>query len=123
MTDLLILPEQYYELLSRLRLPPALQRELERAVIVSDEALPADVVIMNSRVAYTDETTGLRRLVTIVWPEEANGSEGRVSVLAPVGSALLGLSAGQAIEWPFPDGPRRLRVDEVLSQPLRHEAS
>ena len=45
-----------------------------------------------------------------------------VSILYTV-VALLGLSAGQAIEWPFPDGPRRLRVDEVLSQPLRHEAS
>jgi regulator of nucleoside diphosphate kinase len=119
MKDLLILSEHEYEVLVRLDGPPALQAELARAVIVSDEALPPDVVTVNSCVLYTDERTGVRRLVAIVWPHEANGADGRVSVLAPVGSALLGLSAGQSIDWQFPDGAHRLRVDEVLSQPVR----
>jgi regulator of nucleoside diphosphate kinase len=114
MNDLLILPEQDYELLLRLRPPAHLRQELERAIVVSDEALPPDVVVVNSRVVYTDEKTGVRRMVTIAWPHEANDTEGRISVLAPVGSALLGLSAGQSIEWQFPDGKHRLRVEEVL---------
>lgn len=116
MIDVLILRERDYELLRRLRLPEPLTRELRRAIVVSDEAVPADVVTMSSRVRYTDETAGVSRVVHIVHPEQAAGAEGRVSVLAPVGSALLGLSAGQAIEWDFPDGRRRrLRVEEVLS--------
>jgi regulator of nucleoside diphosphate kinase len=123
MKDLLIVPDRDFELLIRLRLPAALQRELDRAIVVSAEAVPPDVVTMNSRVLYTDESTGVRRLVTIVWPDEADGTNGRVSVLAPVGSALLGLSVGQSIEWEFPDGRRRrLRLEDVLSQPVRHEA-
>lgn len=116
MNDLLMIPEHDYELLVRLKPPAALQRELERAIVVSDEALPPDVVTVNSRVQYTDETTGVRRRVTIVRPHEADGAEGRISVFAPVGSALLGLSAGQSIEWRFPDGVHLLRVEEVLSQ-------
>jgi regulator of nucleoside diphosphate kinase len=116
MNDLLILPEQDYKLLLRLQPPAHLRHELERAIVVSDEALPPDVVAVNSRVVYMDETTGVRRMVIIAWPHEANGSEGRISVLAPVGSALLGLSAGQSIEWQFPDGMHRLRVEEVLGR-------
>jgi regulator of nucleoside diphosphate kinase len=73
---------------------------------------------MNSRVLYVDETTGERRLVQIVYPTEADASDGKVSILAPVGAALLGLSVGQAIEWDFPDGTRRrLRVEDVSYQP------
>jgi regulator of nucleoside diphosphate kinase len=120
MNDLLIISEADFELLARLRPHEALRRELQRAIVVSAEAVPPDVVTMNSRVLYTDESTGVRRLVTIVWPDQADGGDGRVSVLAPVGSALLGLSVGQSIEWQFPDGrSRRLRLEDVLSQPVR----
>ena len=92
--------------------------ELDRADIVPFRAVPADVVTMNSRVAFADETTGEFRIVTIVYPDEADPSEGKISVMAPVGSALLGLSVGQSIEWCFPDGrPRTLRVVELLYQP------
>lgn len=120
MIDLVIITETDYEILSRLGPHPALQRELERAIIVSPEAVPPDVVTMSSRVLYTDETTGVRRLVSVVHPLEANSAEGRISVLAPVGTALLGLSVGQTIDWPFPDGSRRrLRVDDVVTQPQR----
>jgi regulator of nucleoside diphosphate kinase len=92
--------------------------ELDRADIVPFRAVPPDVVTMNSRVAFEDETAGEFRIVTIVYPQEADPSEGKVSVMAPVGSALLGLSVGQSIEWCFPDGrPRTLRVVELLYQP------
>jgi regulator of nucleoside diphosphate kinase len=73
---------------------------------------------MNSRVRYTDEKDGVSRTVSLVYPTSANAAKGRVSVLAPVGTALLGLSAGESIEWDFPDGSRRrLRLEHVLQQP------
>ena len=92
--------------------------ELDRADIVPFRAVAPDVVTMNSRVAFEDETTREFRIVTIVYPDEADASEGKISVMAPVGSALLGLSVGQSIEWCFPDGrPRILRVVDLLYQP------
>ncbi len=116
--DLLIITEGDLALLRKLPPHDELQTELDRAIVVSSEAVPADVVTMNSRVHYVDETTGERRLVKIVYPAEADAAEGKVSVLAPVGAALLGLSIGQAIEWDFPDGiRRRLRVEDVSYQP------
>jgi regulator of nucleoside diphosphate kinase len=66
----------------------------------------------------------VRRLVTIVYPGDADESAGRISVLSPLGTALLGLSVGQAIDWDFPDGSRRtLRVDALMRrlQSNQHE--
>lgn len=118
--DLLIVNENDLRLLQMLEPNDELQHELDRAIVVSWDAVPRDVVTMNSRVLYVDEATGERRLVQIVYPAEADAGDGRVSVLAPVGSALLGLSVGQAIEWDFPDGSRRrLRVEDVSYQPER----
>jgi regulator of nucleoside diphosphate kinase len=73
-------------------------------------------VTMNTQVFYTDETIdGKKRHVNIVYPQEAGGCACCISILAPIGTALLGLSAGQAIEWDFPDGThRRLRVNQVI---------
>jgi regulator of nucleoside diphosphate kinase len=116
--DLLIITESDLRLLRMLKPHDELQHELERAIVVSSDAVPKDVVTMNSRVLYVDETTGERRLVQIVYPEGADAGTGKVSVLAPVGAALLGLSVGQAIEWDFPGGSRRrLRVEDVSYQP------
>ena len=93
-----------------------LAEELGRATVVPQERMPNDIVRMHSRVEYVDETSGQRRQVELVFPEEADMARGRISVLAPVGSALLGLRRDQTIEWPFPDGQiRRLRVAEVLA--------
>ena len=104
--------------LGHLRDAPALAPELDRADIVPFRTVPPNVVTMNSRVVFKDETTGEFRTVTIVYPQDADPSDGRISVMAPVGSALLGLSVGQSIEWCFPDGrPRTLRVVELLYQP------
>ena len=104
--------------LGHLRDAPALAPELERAEIVPFTAVPSNVVTMNSKVAFEDQTTGEFRIVTIVYPQDADPTEGKISVIAPVGSALLGLSVGQSIEWCFPDGrPRTLRVIELLYQP------
>jgi regulator of nucleoside diphosphate kinase len=92
-----------------------LEAELDRADVMRAAELPDDVVTMHSRVRYLDETTGERRSVTLVYPDEADVERGRISVLAPVGSALLGLSTGQTIDWEFPHGARRrLRVEDVF---------
>jgi len=104
--------------LGHLAADSTLAPELDRADIVPFQTVPPNVVTMNSRVVFKDETTGEFRTVTIVYPQDADPSDGRVSVMAPVGSALLGLSLGQSIEWCFPDGrPRTLRVVELLHQP------
>lgn len=116
--DLLIITEPDLALLRELLPHDDLQRELERAIVVAPDAVPREVVTLHSRVLYVEESTGARRLVTIVCPIEADAGKGRVSVLAPVGAALIGLSVGQAIEWDFPDGTRRrLRVEDVSYQP------
>ena len=109
----LIIPNTHFHALRRLDCEN-LQAELDRADVLPAADVPDDVVTMHSQVYYVDETTGERRAVTLVYPHEADIAKGRVSVLAPVGAALLGLSTGQSIDWGFPHGVRRrLRVLEV----------
>ena len=93
---------------------PELRSELERAIVVPLESMRPDVVAMESLVCYRDFETDALRQVEIVYPEEADPAFGKVSVLAPVGAALIGLGEGQAIDWAFPDGKtRRLAVVAV----------
>jgi regulator of nucleoside diphosphate kinase len=97
---------------------PPLRAELERAIVVAPAAIPSSVVTMYSQVRYLDESAGMCRQIQIVYPEDADVEEGKISVLTPVGAALLGLALGQAIDWEFPDAQtRRLRVEEILYQP------
>lgn len=89
--------------------------ELERAVVVDEDTLPTQVVTMNSRCVYLDECTGERREVRLVYPEDAAPQSGAISVLAPVGIALLGLTVGSTINWRFPDGrDHTLRIEQVV---------
>jgi regulator of nucleoside diphosphate kinase len=95
-----------------------LSDELDRAIVIPSDRIPNNIVTMNSRLIYLDESTGMSREVELVYPGEADPVAGRVSVLAPVGCALLGLSAGQSIDWSLPGGRvHRLRVERILSQP------
>ncbi len=104
--------------LRRLASHPSLAAELEKAVVIDSRRIPPDVVTMNSRVRFEDQSTGAVRDVTIVFPDQAEASQGKVSVLAPIGTALLGLSVGESILWPFPDGSTRsLRVLDLIYQP------
>lgn len=106
------------------RMPPtqatqydALRAELDRADVVEPSAIPADVVTMNSVVTFKDEDSSDELTISLVYPAGA-GAPGTVSILAPVGSALLGLRVGQQIEWPTPDGRKRtLQVLEIEYQP------
>jgi regulator of nucleoside diphosphate kinase len=98
----------------------ALQAELDRADIVEPQEMPPDVVTMNSTVRFALLDSSETFSLTLVYPKDADGKGERISVLAPVGSALLGLSAGDEIEWPGPDGkPLRVRIVEVVYQPER----
>lgn len=95
-----------------------LSDELDRAIVVSSERMPRNVVTMHSRCIYLDENIGVQREIELVYPDEADPTEGKISVLAPIGSALLGLAAGQSIDWKLPGGRiHRLRLVRVLQQP------
>lgn len=98
------------------RVSEALEAELSRATIVSPADAPAGIVTMNSEVDYEDSATRTLRTVQIVLPKDANAAEGRVSVLAPIGSALLGLRVGQSISWRTPGGVKELRVVAVRAR-------
>ena len=97
-----------------------LRSELDRARIVEPEDMPQDVVTMNSTVRFADEETGKEFERTLCYPEEATGGTDKVSILAPLGSALLGLSVGQRIDWPVPGGRMaRIRILDVVAKPGR----
>lgn len=99
-----------------------LELELERARIISDNEVPNDLVTMNSRVKFLNVNDNREMIVTLVYPSDANFSEGKISVLASLGSALLGLRVGQEINWIFPDGKTKaLRILEVIYQPEANE--
>jgi regulator of nucleoside diphosphate kinase len=118
--DLRRLDALFERIRSEVRPPPtltALERETERAVVVKPEAVPASVVTMNSEVEILDLDTKESRCVTLVFPSMAGIEDGRVSVLAPLGTALLGSCEGTPIEWKTPRGTRRLRVERIVYQP------
>lgn len=94
-----------------------LEGELSRALVVPDNELPSDVVSMNSQVSFEDLDTGRESVITLVYPHEASIEENKISILAPVGSALIGLRVGQMINWPVPNGKeKKLKVVSVISQ-------
>ena len=96
----------------------ALQAELDRAETVGHDEVSGDVVTMNSRVHCREESSGKERHLTLVYPKDANADEGKISILAPVGSALLGLQVGQHIDWPAPGGKTlKLELLSVEGQP------
>src|SRR5438094_4804609 len=98
----IIVTDSDFVLLRTLQAHEHLAAELENAEIVAASRVPPHVVTMNSRVLFEDVSTGERREITIVFPQDADILRAKVSVLAPVGTALLGLSEGDSIVWPFP---------------------
>ncbi|MDO6825477.1 nucleoside diphosphate kinase regulator [Marinobacter sp. 1_MG-2023] len=78
-----------------------LDDELSRATLVPLAEMPAHVVTMNSSVRFKNEDSGQEQELTLVYPHEVGTGEGKISILAPAGSALLGLSVGDSIEWPI----------------------
>lgn len=94
-----------------------LRMELDRAEIVDPQEVPPTVVTMNSTVSLVDMDTGEEETYTLVFPEDADISKGKISVLAPIGTAMLGYEIGDVFEWDVPAGKRRLRVEKILYQP------
>jgi regulator of nucleoside diphosphate kinase len=98
----------------------ALEGELDRADIVDPKEIPPTVVTMNSKIRFRVTTSDEESCLTLVYPKDVDESGGTISVLAPVGSALLGLSQGDEIEWPKPGGGTlKVRIEEILYQPER----
>ncbi|AUP76872.1 nucleoside diphosphate kinase regulator [Enterobacter sp. EA-1] len=96
----------------------ALNEELDRAQMCAPEAMPHDVVTMNSRVKFRELKSGEERIRTLVYPAQMTDSASQLSVLAPVGAALLGLRVGDSIHWALPGGATAdLEVLELLYQP------
>jgi regulator of nucleoside diphosphate kinase len=97
-----------------------LEAELGRANIVEPHEVPATVVTMNSTVNFVVESTGEEFTLTLVYPKNIDSSGDKISILAPIGSALLGLSQGDQIEWPKPGGGLvTVTIKEVIYQPER----
>lgn len=96
----------------------ALQGEIDRAIVVTQEMIPPNVVTMNSIVRFKDLDRDQEMEVTLVYPRSASIEKGRLSILAPVGVALIGLSKDDTIEWPMPGGKtKRLKILSILYQP------
>ncbi len=96
-----------------------LEEELDRANVVEPDGIPAKIITMNSKVRLLDLNSGEEHVYALVFPGMANAGENAISVLAPVGTALLGYREGDTIEWEVPVGMRRLKVLEVMYQPER----
>lgn len=94
-----------------------LEEEIEKARVVPSDQIPPNVVTMHSRVRIVDMRTGEQLVYQIVYPHEANYAQKKISILAPIGTALLGYSAGTEIDWKVPSGSRRLRIEAVEQQP------
>jgi len=117
-------PDMYrLEQLIENRLSPAdagietLERELNRAIVVDPEKISKNVVTMNSRVRIHDLDRNSEMVVTIVFPFESNAEQNRISILAPLGTALLGSRVGSSVRFNAPGGPRRMKIIGIEYQP------
>lgn len=91
--------------------------ELNRAIVVASKDVPRDVITMNSKVRLLDLETKEEMTYTLVFPDEADFAEGKISVLAPIGTAMLGYRAGDTFSWQVPAGIRRIKILAILYQP------
>jgi len=94
-----------------------LAAELDRARVVAPEDIPQDIITMNSTAQLRELLTDDVMTYTLVFPDRADYEAGRISVLAPIGTAMLGQRDGDEFEWEVPAGPVRLRVEKVIYQP------
>ena len=118
-----LLDSEFAQVISPIEHLEDLRAELDRAEVVSPKRVPRNVVTMNSTVTLRDLDTNERETYTLVYPERADIANDRLSVLAPVGTAILGQRVGDELKWRVPAGWRRLRVQRVLFQPEREGTS
>ena len=95
----------------------SLDAELSRGKVVAPTEVPPDVVTMNSKVSLMDLDTHEEMVYILVFPQDADRTQSKISVLAPIGTAMLGYRVGDVFEWQVPDGIRRLQVKQILYQP------
>jgi regulator of nucleoside diphosphate kinase len=95
----------------------ALDAQLRRCFVVKPDAVPRNVVTMNSRVRVRDMRANKAQTYTLVYPRDANIDAGKLSVLAPLGTAILGGRTGDVIRWQVPAGIRTLKIERVLYEP------
>jgi regulator of nucleoside diphosphate kinase len=100
-----------------------LQSELNVAHVVDPSEVPCDVITMNSTVRLRDLKTKETEMFTLVYPNQANIAEGKLSILAPLGTAILGYRVGDVVRWQVPSGVGRWRVEELLVQPERESVA
>ena len=91
--------------------------EIEKASVVQPDQIPSDVITLNSTARLVDQETNEEMIYTLVFPEDADTSQGKISILAPIGTAMLGYKVGDTFEWDTPGGKRIIRVKEILYQP------
>lgn len=94
-----------------------LEIELNRAKIVPSSEVEADVITINSTVELFDIENQEEMKLTLVFPKQADMSQGRISLLSPIGMAMLGYKEGDIFEWDTPGGKRAIRVEKVITQP------
>ena len=114
-----LLASEFAKAISPVEYLDDLRAELKKARIVQPDKAPRHVVTMNSTVTLRDLETGEKETYTLVYPDQADIANNRLSVLAPVGTAILGQRVGDELEWRVPSGWRRLKVQRVVSQPER----
>jgi regulator of nucleoside diphosphate kinase len=94
-----------------------LKQELDRAMVVDPKKVPPDLVTMNSQVRLEDLETGEEMVYTLVFPEDADHTHNKISILAPIGTAMLGYRVGDIFEWKVPEGLSKMKIKEILYQP------
>ena len=94
-----------------------LAEEIQKASVVQPDQIPSDVITLNSTARLVDLETNEEMVYTLVFPEDADSSQGKISILAPIGTAMLGYKAGDTFEWETLGGERTIRVKEMLYQP------
>jgi len=94
-----------------------LEGELAKSKIVKSQDIPNNVITMNSKVRLQDINTQEENIYRLVFPDNADLSQGKISILAPIGTALLGYKVGDVFEWEVPAGIVKLKVEEILYQP------
>ncbi len=94
-----------------------LEHELIRGTIVDSKKIPPDVVTMNSKVSIVDVDSGKKKTYSLVFPSKAKIDENRLSILAPLGTALLGYRVGDVIQWDVPSGKKTFKITNILYQP------
>lgn len=94
-----------------------LEAELSNALLLDPEKIPDNVITMNTKVVFRDVNEDEEFVYTLVYPEEADMSQGKLSILAPIGTALLGYSIGDEVTWNVPAGLKTFRIEKILYQP------